>query len=89
MRCLPRTPGSGTKLIYAQLKPSKHYAADQIKVSVTTAFNVLPRLSFSGPPLLSGKIRGQKQPALERRGVSVSVPCKAGGWLKRKPRVCI
>lgn len=69
MRCLPHSPGGGTKLIYTQLKPSKHYTAEQMKVSVTTAFNVLPCLKFSGP-LLSGKIRVVKADGT-RVGVSV------------------
>lgn len=64
VRCLPHTPGSGTKLIYTQLEPSKHYTADQTKMSVTTAFDVLPCLKSSGPPLFSGKTRGWKQLAL-------------------------
>lgn len=40
-----------------QLEPCKHYTADQIKVSLATAFRVLPCLTYSGP-LLSEKIRG-------------------------------
>lgn len=42
VRCLPRTSGSGTKLIYAQLKPSKHCAADQINLSTIVASNIPP-----------------------------------------------
>lgn len=80
--CVPHTPGSGTKLIYTQLKPSKHWdhTADQINVSVTIAFSVVPCLSFSGP-LLSGKIRGASRWHC-RVGVSVSVPCKAEDFEK-------